>query len=62
MTNMERIQKLSPEQFVTFLKYCNFTGFLPVIEGKQFYNEAEVVKWLNEEEKDVRVYYADQKS
>lgn len=51
MTNLERIQKMSVDDFIIFLKYCDFTHSFPVIEGQRFLTHEELVNWFNKEEK-----------
>lgn len=51
MTNFERIKQMSLEEFIVFLKYCDFNGFFPMIEGNRFYTKEEMIEWFNKEVK-----------
>lgn len=49
MTNLERIRGMPVEEFINFLKYCNFTGIYPIIEGKRFYTHEALLEWFAKE-------------
>lgn len=49
MTNFERIKKMNLLEFINFLRYIDFSGIYPIIEGHRFYTQEELIKWFNKE-------------
>ena len=49
MTNFDRIKKMNLNQFIMFLKMCDFSGIFPVIEGRRFHNREELIAWFSKE-------------
>ena len=61
MTNLERIRGMPIEEFITFLKYCDFTNNYPIIEGRRFYTHEELLEWFAEEVKPYPQAYSNEK-
>jgi hypothetical protein len=49
MTNLERIRKMKLNELIIFLKMCDFTSTMPVIEGERFHNRKELEDWFKRE-------------
>ncbi len=49
MTNLDRIQKMSVNEFIIFMKLSDFSGTCPIIEGHRCYTRQELIDWLNAE-------------
>lgn len=53
MTRWDKIREMTIEEFIDFLKHCDFTKKYPIIEGQRFYNNNEIIEWLKENIKNV---------
>lgn len=48
-SNFDRIKAMSITEFINFLRLSDFNRIHPIIEGRQFFDNSEVIAWLNEE-------------